>query len=227
MTKLFVRYWRALLLLAGMGVAAAAFAQAIGASCYEQGCRAQDAATIGGGAFGHASGGGYAGNEGGDCVGDSCTAGNGITVGGICIGANCKAGDAWNTGGDCYGDGCTPGKGGAVNGKAHPAKNTACILGEMYRFPMTARPSSLYNWNTPVGTRCAWAIGFERDGKRVHAPINPVTAPSPMPAPVAVTPLPPNPYDPANLPKCPFNCQMYNPASQSCIGPQMNSCERR
>jgi hypothetical protein len=24
--------------------------------------------------------------------------------------------------------------------------------------------------------------------------------------------------------KCPYNCQMWNPASQSCVGPQMNQC---
>lgn len=226
MKKISLRHvWRAGLALLVAGVAAIAAAQTVGSSCYATSCRAQDAATLGGSCFGHYCGAGYAGNTGGECVGDGCQAGNGNTVGGNCYGAGCKAGDAWNSGGDCYGQGCTPGRGGTIGGNAHgTAKNVACILGELYRFPNNPRPMNTVNWNTPPGAPCQPVYTRNNQGQREVVQINPVEPPKPAPAPVAITPLPPNPYDPANLPKCPFTCQAYNPASKSCVGAPMNAC---
>ncbi|MES2939726.1 MAG: hypothetical protein V4864_18730 [Pseudomonadota bacterium] len=225
MRKQLANFWRAALLLAGIALAGIAYAQTVGNACYATSCRGQDAATLGGSCFGHLCGAGYAGNTGGDCLGDSCNAGNGNTVGGNCYGAGCKAGSAWNHGGDCYGQGCTPGNGGTVSGNAYgTAKNTACMLGEIYRFPTNARPANLVNWNTPPGAACQPVYVYNQQGQRVPVEIKPVAVPSPAPAPTAVTALPANPYDPANLPKCPFTCQAYNPASQSCVGAAMNVC---
>jgi hypothetical protein len=212
----------ALALLAGW--TAGAPAQTVGNDCYVAGCRGQDAATQGGSCFGHYCGAGYAGNTGGDCVGDGCQAGSGNTVGGTCYGAGCKAGNAWNHGGDCYGQNCTPGRGGTVNGNVYGAKNAACMLGEIYRFPKSPRGRNLANWNTPVGAACQPVYSYNAAGQRVPVQINPAIPPTPAPAPVAVTALPANPYDPANLPKCPFTCQAFNPASRSCVGAPMNGC---
>lgn len=225
MRKFLGKQWlAALLALAGAFFTAGAIAQpTVGNSCYAASCRGQDAATLGGSCFGHYCGAGYAGNSGGECVGDNCQAGNGNTVGGNCYGNGCKAGSAWNSGGDCYGAGCTPGSGGTVGGRAFPAKNTNCLLGEIYKFPTMRVGGSMTNWNTPVGEACqAVNVGTRWQPKMVE--ITAVLPPVPAPQPTAVTPLPKNPWDPANLPKCPFSCQAYNPASGSCVGAPMNAC---
>lgn len=220
-----VRSWLVkALAMCWLAAAGAAFAQqTVGGSCYATSCRGQDAATVGGSCFGHYCGAGFANNTGGQCVGAGCLAGNGKTVGGDCMGDGCKAGNAWNSGGDCYGANCTPGNGGTIGGSAHPAKNTNCILGEIYKFPTARVGPGLTNWNTPPGAACqAVNVGTRWQPKMVE--ITAVTPPSPAPQVPAVTPLPPDPYDPANLPKCPFSCQRYNPASGSCVGAPMNAC---
>ena len=207
-------------LAGGLGAEPPLLGATVGGDCFTAGCRADDAATLGGSCYGYYCGAGYAGNSGGNCVGDGCQAGNGNTVGGNCYGARCKAGNAWNSGGNCYGEGCTPGHGGTMSGTADATpRNTACILGEIYQFHTTGVPW-LTNWTTPVGAACrpveiSW---YEK------VQILPVQPPSSAPAPVVITPLPSNPWDPANLPKCPYTCQAYNPASGSCVGAPMNAC---
>jgi hypothetical protein len=112
-----------------------------------------------------------------------------------------------------------------LSGNAHGAgKNTNCMLGEIYRFPNNTRPANLVNWNTPPGAACQPVPSYNNQGQRIFVQINPVLPPPPPNPAVAVTPLPKNPWDPANLPKCPFTCQAYNPASGTCVGAAMNAC---
>lgn len=195
--------------------------ETVGADCFGAGCRADDAATLGGSCYGHYCGAGFAGNSGGKCVGDGCQAGNGKTVGGDCYGARCKAGNAWNRGGDCYGEGCTPGHGGTSSGGTHPDRNIPCLLGEITQVHRDRAwsMSGLENWATPPGAAClpVWT----RSGEVAILAIRP---PSPPPPLVVITPLPPDPWDPENLPKCPYTCQAYNPASGTCVGAAHNWC---
>lgn len=206
---------------AGLGAEPSGVGATVGAECFTAGCRADDAATVGGTCYGHFCAAGYAGNQGGDCIGDGCLAGHGGTGGGDCYGAGCQAGNAYNSGGNCYGQGCRAGHGGTISGQAYPAKNVACILGEIYRMGYR-RPAwqNLANWNTPVGAACQPVYSYAQGTVQIPAAL----PPSPPLTPPAITPLPPDPWDPANLPKCPYTCQAYNPASGTCVGARMNVC---
>jgi len=206
----------AVLALGFMGTLAA---QTVGNACVGNGCKAQDAATVGGNCFGHYCGAGFANNTGGDCIGTGCQAGNGKTVGGSCYGDGCKAGNAWNSGGNCYGAGCTPGKGGTVSGRAFPFNHNAnCMIGEAIQNPERFN----YYWG-PIRTGMFINSRTAPKATTCEFDIKPVAPPVP-PIQVTITALPPDPYDPANLPKCPYTCQAYNPASGSCVGAPMNGC---
>jgi hypothetical protein len=218
MTRYFGNAMRGLVAALAMGFMGVAAAQTVGNTCVGNGCRGQDANTVGGGCIGHYCGAGFANNTGGDCLGTGCQAGNGKTGGGTCYGDGCKAGNAWTAGGDCYGAGCTPGKGGTVSGRAFPFNhNTNCMVGEALQ-----NPQRFSGWGPSIHLN---SFGNSRTAPKAACEWNVTAAvpPSP-PLVVTITALPPNPWAPENLPKCPYTCQAYNPASGSCVGAPMNGC---
>jgi hypothetical protein len=224
-----------------------------GSACAGPGCRAQDAATIGGTCIGHYCVSGGAGNSAGACAGNHCQAGNAGTVGGDCVGTDCKAGAARNSGGSCYGAGCRAGDGGTVGGdcygkgcqagnagtmggscygegckpgsprgRAAPARYqdtdiSCCVArGEFYmrEFGRALDPRSC------IGATATACSVRDRNGRPQQLTPAPDVPPQRMPAP----PTSIKDLLPKKDPRCQFDCQSWNPASNSCVGAPMNGC---
>lgn len=214
-----------------------------GASCQGNACRAGDGNTAGGSCAGNycsagsaGTGGGYClgvnckagngGTAGGDCIGDYCQAGAGRTGGGNCIGKGCQAGHGGTVGGSCVGEGCKPANRGRVN-QGEVVQNIGCCVAWANASLLTGRGSNvvaicnamLKESNNPA--KCAY-----RDRQYQWKEIEPAStvAPSPLPAPptsleeiIKQTRRPPDA-------RCKFDCQAWNPASNSCVGAPMNGC---
>ena len=224
-----------------------------GSACAGPGCRAQDAATVGGACIGHycVSGGagnsagacagnhcqaGNAGTVGGDCIGDDCTAGSAGTRGGSCYGAGCRAGNARNSGGDCYGKGCQAGNGRTVGGSCYgegckpgsprgtanpPRFQTTDISCCVARAEFNSRQG--FGVGSPracLGSGVSMCSAFDRNRRPVTLTPAPDVRPPVMPAP----PTPIEKFVPGKDPRCQFDCQAWNPASNSCVGAPMNGC---
>lgn len=224
-----------------------------GSSCAGPGCRAQDAATVGGNCIGHYCVSGGAGNSAGACAGNHCQAGNAGTVGGDCVGDDCKAGSARNSGGSCYGVGCRAGeggtKGGDCYGKGCQAGSARTVGGDCYgegckpgsprgranpaRYPDTdisccvARGEYYFKerGSVPSPKSCIAATAsactaYDSRGRPVQLTPAPDVRPQRMPAP----PTSIEDLLPKKDPRCQFDCQSWNPASNSCVGAPMNGC---
>ena len=215
-----------------------------GGSCAGHYCVGGGGGTGGGDCVGNFCQSGNGGTAGADCIGDNCKAGNGRTGGGSCYGKGCQAGNGGTMGGSCFGEGCKPGN----RGQAFPAPplSPCCLawavagrdleqinidmlfprdrdrpLKPEDRYPLSMKICAERLKRSPNVNACAARLA--RGGYRNFAPI-PETRPAQMPAPP--TPLeqlvrrdPPDP-------RCQFDCQSWNPASNSCVGARMNGCRR-
>ncbi len=138
---------------------------------------------------------------GGNCQGTNCVAGSGGTAGGRCGGDNCQAGNGGTGGGDCYGTNCLAGAGRTVGGMC---QGTNCKAGNGGTMGGTC-----YGQGCTGGTRGSTSSPVPRPG--MQAP------PTSLADIVKQTAIPPDP-------RCPYNCQAWNPASNSCVGAPMNAC---
>ena len=215
-----------------------------GTSCKGNTCRATDGNTAGGDCTGNYCVAGSAGTAGGDCLGAGCQAGNGGTGGGDCIGDYCKAGAGRTGGGNCIGKGCQAGSGGTVGGsctgagcqsggnrgQAHDGatvQNMACcvawaIAGVVRGTNIVSACNAMQAQNKSPD-KCEYRTAWGE--MKVLDPVS-TAAPNPLPAPptsladiINQTRRPPDP-------RCQFDCQAWNPASNSCVGAPMNGCSR-
>jgi hypothetical protein len=228
-----------------LGTSGAFALDTAGAPCTGNACRATDGNTSGGSCIGHYCVAGSGGTGGGLCFGEHCQAGNGGTGGGSCTGAHCKAGAGGTGGGACNGDGCQAGNGGTVGGscagadckpgnrgRATPTaslpKNLNCCIAwaqlGLVRVPDFKATCDRLQTQNRSQTTCEYWDARSRTTKSV----DPVVAVAPAKLPDPPTSLEAIREQTRRKPdsRCQFDCQAWNPASNSCIGPARNGCTR-
>ncbi len=232
MRKLWIRVAAALMLALTMSAANAL--ETVGPSCTGNGCKAGDGNTGGGACIGNFCSAGSAGTVGGNCIGLKCRAGNGGTAGGSCWGDGCTAGDGHTGGGNCYGKNCQAGHGGTAGGSCagsgcKPGGNHGRVLQGSIEVPKNVSCCvAMVEAKLRIGGDIQMCnLVLSQGGGVCGIPgIQPASATPPNTLPALPTPLadiikqtrtPPDP-------RCPFNCQAWNPASNSCVGAQMNVC---
>lgn len=141
---------------------------------------------------------------GGNCRGVKCVAGSGGTGGGSCSGESCQAGNGGTAGGNCSGNGCLAGAGGTGGGTCSGEK---CVAGNGGTSGGICR-----------GPGCT-------NGNRGRPVKSPVPAPGMPPGPTSLDDIIKQ-TRPEPDKRCPYTCQAWNPASNSCVGAPMNGCER-
>lgn len=234
--------WTLALALA-LGAYGAAALDTAGASCAGTACRAVDGQTGGGFCVGHYCVAGSGGTGGGHCIGDFCQAGNGGTAGGPCIGASCKAGAGGTGGGSCNGKECQAGNGGTGGGSC---AGPDCKPGNRARATPTTGPKNmpccmawyqlgLFNSlnfiqacdqlqaRNKSPNKCEY-----RDRRFEMQTAEPIVAVAPEKMPDPPTSLESIKAQTRRAPdpRCPFNCQAWNPITKSCVGAPMNACDR-
>jgi len=212
-----------------------------GGSCYGPYCVAGGAGTAGGTCIGNNCQAGNGGTGGGDCVGEGCKAGRGGTTGGRCYGKGCTSGNR----ADCYGEGCRPGPGGRANPDKTSNVNMGCCMAwqagalrrEVALPELSFRRRDDPNAGLPAAVQQCLALQ-EYNSYRPGASGCPAQTPDrryvvvpPMPtdARPEKMPAPPTPFERFERrwepdPRCQYDCQSWNPASNSCVGPRMNGC---
>lgn len=191
-------------------------------ACAGNHCQAGNAGTVGGDCVGDDCTAGSARNSGGKCYGVGCRAGEGRTSGGDCYGKGCQAGKGGTVGGNCYGEGCKPGSGGTMSGRANPPRfqttDVSCCVARGEYYAKDGRNAG--SARACVGADTRACTGYDRNGRPVALTPSPDVRPARMPQP----PTPIERLIPGKDPRCQFDCQSWNPASNSCVGAPMNGC---